>query len=82
LYINANYFQNKSTTFKIIIGRLVSKAAENIFPFIYKFKNYTLRLIIVSELFDYLKESYLDYNSKEKANVEFEKLVIRDSNRF
>ncbi|KAL0469597.1 hypothetical protein QR685DRAFT_444290, partial [Neurospora intermedia] len=80
--VNADYFSNKSTAFSIIVKQLASKAAENIFPFIYKFNGRTPRLSMIAQLLDHLREFYLDYNLKEKANVEFGKLIIRNTDRF
>ena len=37
---------------------------------------------MVEQLFDYLKENYFDKNITEKANLEFERLFIRNAERF
>lgn len=66
----------------MIVRQFASKAAENIFPFVYKFNNYTPRLSTVNQLLDYLKESYLNYNLEKKINIKFEKLIIREINCF
>lgn len=47
-YINIYYYTNTNAASDIIISRLTSKAAKNLFPFIYKFNsNYPCLIIFI-----------------------------------
>ncbi|KHE86111.1 hypothetical protein GE21DRAFT_1204869, partial [Neurospora crassa] len=82
LEINADYFASKKVIFNIIVGRLGGKAREAILPFIYEYNSSPPRLTTIEGLLNYLKESYLNKNIKEKINIEFEKLTIKENKRF